>query len=65
MLMIKYKFIYSIHILDRFRIITWNAGNSEPNCTTFKRLAFASIADNITADLIVFGYENDYLLKIP
>jgi hypothetical protein len=37
------------------RIVTWNVGNSQPNCNIFKHLAFSSTSDNIQADLIVFG----------
>ncbi|CAF0791021.1 unnamed protein product [Adineta ricciae] len=41
----------------RFRIITWNVGNSEPNCETFRQLAFSFSVDGIKADLIVFGFQ--------
>jgi hypothetical protein len=60
----RYTFISSICTRDRFRIVTWNVGNSEPDCNTFEHLAFASVVDNVKADLIAFGYEHYYLSKI-
>ncbi|CAF4499513.1 unnamed protein product [Rotaria sp. Silwood1] len=40
-----------------FRIVTWNVGNSEPDCNTCQHLAFSSVSDGIKADLIVFGFQ--------
>ncbi|CAF0900187.1 unnamed protein product [Adineta ricciae] len=58
LLLFYFQLIYSQTTIPfRFRIITWNVGNSEPNCETFRQLAFSSNVDSIKGDLIVFGFQ--------
>jgi hypothetical protein len=49
----------SFRFFGRFRIVTWNVGNSEPDCNTFEQLAFTSVMKDFQADLIAFGYRDD------
>ena len=40
---------------SRFRIVTWNGGNSRPDCAVFKQLMLFSVAKRSELDLVVFG----------
>ncbi|CAF4242364.1 unnamed protein product [Rotaria socialis] len=51
------KLVHVQPIPFRFRIVTWNAGKSEPDCDAFRHIAFPSVSNNIIVDLIVFGFQ--------
>ncbi|CAF0730541.1 unnamed protein product [Adineta steineri] len=57
LILFNFQLIYSQPSPFRFRIITWNVGNSEPDCNTFEHLTFSSASNSTNADLIIFGFQ--------